>query len=224
MKKLILLLLFPLFIHAQNDSIKVEKPNLSLIGLNKLNIVYRGIPNPISIAVKESKPFKIKGDAILLNSDGTYAVKPKFGKETKVLVEIQTSDSTQVTEEHVFRIKDLPYGALLVNNKGCINGDCSIEMKGKEFLNAEISFKLIDFLLDYKITVTGFRLYLTSTNGDTLGSFDIQGNKIPEEIYNEIITNDKATLVIIHKLTFTSDLGLSITKTPMIKIRKLKDL
>lgn len=221
MKKLLLLLLFSVSLFAQNDSIQVVKPNLSLISLNKLNIVYKGIPNPISINVKDSKPFKIKSESVLQNGDGTYIIQPKTGKSTKVQVEIQTSDSTKVIEEHLFMIKDLPYAALLVNKKGCINGECIIEMPSKELLNAEITVKLIDFLLDYDITVTGFRVHLTNTNGDFLDSFEVKGNKIPQDIYEAIIANDKANLIVIHKFTFASDLSLSIMKTPVVKIKRL---
>ena len=221
MKKLFALLLLPLSFYAQNDSIQTVKPNLSLISLNHLNVVYRGIYNPISLAVKDSKPYKIKGDALTQDENGLYKIKPKFGNTTKVLVEIETSDSTKVYEEHTFKIKDLPSAVLLVNQKGCINSDCTLEIPNKELLNAEITIKLIDFLIDYNITVTSFRLYLTNESGDTLASFDVQGNKISKEIYEEISNNKKGTLIIIHKITFTSNLNLSIAKTPMIKIRKI---
>ena len=221
MKKTLFLLLFSLSIFAQNDSISVSKPNLSLISLNKLNIVYRGISNPISVNVNNLKPYKIKGESVFRKNDGSYYIQPKSGKDTKVLVEIETSDTTKVVEEHIFRTKELPHAAILVNQKGCINGDCTIDMPAKELLNAEISFKLIDFLLDYNISVTGFRLYLSNNNGDFLDSFEIKGNKIPQDVYDVIVRNEKATLIIIHKLTFASDLNLTIAKTPMIKIRKL---
>ncbi len=224
MKKLLLLLLFSTNLFAQNDSIPVVKPNLSLIGLNKLNIVYKGIPNPFLINVKDAKPFKIIGESVLQNNDGTYSIQPKNGKDTKVQVEIQTSDSTKVIEEHIFRTKELPYAALLVNKKGCINGDCIIEMPTKELLNAEITVKLIDFLLDYKITITGFRVHLSNTQGDFLDSFDVKGDKIPQDIYEAIAANDKATLIVIHKFTFTSDIGLSIMKTPIVKIKRTLEI
>ena len=221
MKKLLLLLLFSIPLFAQNDSIPVVKPNLSLIGLNKLNIVYKGISNPFSVNVKDAKPFKIKGESVLQSADGTYSIKPKNGKDTKVLVEIETSDSTKVIEEHIFRTKELPYAALLVNKKGCINGECIIEMPSKELLNAEITVKLIDFLLDYNITVTSFRIHLSNTNGDFLDSFEVKGDKIPQDVYEAIAANDKATLIVIHKFTFASDLGLSIMKTPVVKIKRI---
>ncbi|GAA4761445.1 MULTISPECIES: GldM family protein [Flavobacterium] len=220
MKKLLLLLvLIPLSFYAQNDSI--SKPNLSVIGLNNLNIAYRGIPNPISIAVSNAKPYKIKGDNIFINDEGKYFIKPKAEKESKVLLEIETSDSTKVVEEHIFRVKDLPYAAILVNQKGCINGDCVIEMPSKEILNAEISVKLIDYLLEGNIAVTGFRINLTNSKGDFLDSFEIKGNKIPQDVYEEIMANTKISLIILHKFIFESDLNLSIAKTPVVKIRKL---
>lgn len=218
-KLLLLLLLIPLSFYAQNDSI--TKPNISVIGLNKLNIAYRGIPNPISIAVNNAKPYKIKGDNIFRNDEGKYFIKPKAEKESKVLLEIETSDTTKVVEEHIFRVKDLPYAAILVNQKGCINGDCIIEMPGKEILNAEISVKLIDYLLDGNISVTGFRVNLTNSKGDFLDSFEVKGNKIPQDVYDVIAANTNVSLIIIHKLIFASDLNLSIAKTPVVKIRKV---
>lgn len=214
-------MLFSITFYAQNDSITATKPSISLIGLNKLNVVYKGIPNPFSVNVKEAKPYKIKGEFVTQNNDGTYIILPKKGKDTKVVVEIETSDSTKVIEEHLFRIKDLPYAALLVNNKGCINGDCVVEMPSKELLNAEISVKLIDYLLDYSISVTGFRINLTSNSGDFLDSFEVKGNKIPQDVYDAIIANSKSSLIIIHKFTFASDLNLTMTKTPVVKIRKV---
>ncbi len=221
MKKLLLLLFTSLSFYAQSDSLSIQKPKLSVVGNDGMKVLYRGISNPISIAVNNALSYKISGEGVSQDLDGKYAIRPKSGNETKVLLEIQTTDSTTVVEEHVFRVKPLPLVSLLVNKKGCINGDCTIEIFKKELLNAEITVKLVDFLFDYNITVKGFRLYLTNSNGDTLASFDIQGNKIPQDIYNEIIANEKTSLIIIHKIAFDSDLNLSISKTPIIKIKTI---
>ncbi len=218
-KHLLFLLLISFSFYAQNDTI--TKSNLSVIGLNKLNIAYRGIPNPISIAVSNAKPYKIKGDNVFRNDEGKYFIKPKAEKDSKVILEIETSDSTKVIEEHIFRVKDLPYAAILVNQKGCINGDCILEIPNKELLNAEVSVKLIDYLLEGNIAVTGFRINLTNSKGDFLDSFEIKGNKIPQDVYDEIMANTKVSLIILHKFIFESDLNLSIAKTPVVKIRKL---
>lgn len=221
MKKLLFLLLFSSTFYAQQDSVVVTKTKISVISADKMNILYRGISNPVSIAVNNAKSFKIKGQDIYKNEEGNYYIKPKSGNVAKISLDIETSDSTKVVEEHIFKVKPLPTAALLVNQKGCLNTDCVVEIPGNELLNAEVSIKMIDFFLDYTISITGFRLYLTNTNGDTLASFDIIGNKIPQDVYDEIIKNDKANLIIIHKITFTSDLNLSVAKTPVIKIKKV---
>ena len=221
MRKILLFLLFSISISAQKDSTSVTNSKLSVVSLDGLNVVYRGIPNPISVAVANAKSYKITGDGVMQTTNGKFAIKPKLANETKVVVEIEKQDSTFVIEKHIFRVKPLPTLALLVNKKGCINGDCTIDVPAKELLNAELSVKLIDFVLDYTITIQQFRLYLTNTNGDTLASYDIKGNKIPEDVYEDILNNDKASLIIIHKIVFASDLNLATTKTPMIKIKKV---
>lgn len=96
-----------------------------------------------------------------------------------------------------------------------------LEIPTKELLNAEITFVLVDFLLNYTITVTGFLLYLTNNSGEFLDSFEIKGIKIPVDVYDTILKKDKASLIVIHKITFSSDLDLAISKTPTIKIKKV---
>jgi hypothetical protein len=57
----ILCLFFYQFLLAQNDTASVSKPKLGVISVDKLNVVYRGIQNPISIAVPNAKSFTVSG-------------------------------------------------------------------------------------------------------------------------------------------------------------------
>ncbi len=101
--KHILFFLFSISIYAQ-DTIPATK---SVIALDKMNVVYRGVPNPISIAVNNVKSYVIYGDGVSKKEDGKYVIKPGSGNETKVFVEIENFDGSKVIEEHVFRIKGL---------------------------------------------------------------------------------------------------------------------
>lgn len=58
--KYILFLLFSISIYAQ-DTIPAAK---SVIALDKINVVYRGVENPISIAVNNAKSYVISGKEI----------------------------------------------------------------------------------------------------------------------------------------------------------------
>ena len=141
MKKLLFILLIPISFYAQNDSITFSKPKLSVIGLDKMNVVYRGIPNPISIAVNDAKSYTITGDGVIFQ-DGKYTLKPGPGKETKVFVAIVKLDGTLVKEEHIFRIKGLPGIAGTLNGK-----DGEVILKRNEMINAIISIEITGFPL-----------------------------------------------------------------------------
>ena len=73
--------------YAQNDSIVKLKQQLSVVSVDKMNVVYRGVPNPISIAVNNAKSYTISGDGVSFQN-GKYVLKPVSGTEAKVIVEI----------------------------------------------------------------------------------------------------------------------------------------
>ena len=75
--KYIFFLLFSLSIYAQ-DTIPASK---SVIALDRMNVVYRGVPNPISIAVNNAKSYTISGDGVSLQN-GIYVLRAGTGKET----------------------------------------------------------------------------------------------------------------------------------------------
>jgi hypothetical protein len=58
---------------AQNDTVIVSKPKIGVISVDKLNVVYRGIANPISIAVPNAKSFKATGLGVTFNN-GKYFI------------------------------------------------------------------------------------------------------------------------------------------------------
>lgn len=97
-------LLLSQFLLAQSDTSFVSKPKLGLISVDKLNVVYRGIRNPISIAVPNAKSFTVSGLGVS-QEKGNYYISPGQGNEMIVTLEIVLEDDSKVIEEHVFRIK-----------------------------------------------------------------------------------------------------------------------
>jgi len=53
-------LLLSQFLLAQSDTSFVSKPKLGLISVDKLNLVYHGIKNPISIAVTNASHLRFQ--------------------------------------------------------------------------------------------------------------------------------------------------------------------
>ena len=191
----ILCLFFYQFLLAQNDTASVSKPKLGVISVDKLNIVYRGIQNPISIAVPNAKSFTVSGLGVK-EENGKYFIVPGQGNEVIVTLEIILEDDSKVVEEHVFRIKNLKKHIARINNKNCQN--CIVLMKKEELKDAEISFYLEDFLYDFlKLKVTSFDLFVSNKN-----KFHIEGNKITDEVYNKLIKLKKGKEILIYNIEF----------------------
>jgi hypothetical protein len=184
--KYIFFLLFSLSIYAQ-DTIPASK---SVIALDRMNVVYRGVPNPISISVNNAKSYVIYGNGVSKKDDGKYVLRPGSGSETKVFVEIENFDGSKVVEEHVFRIKGLPAPIGTLNGEYSTNGNLFFSLKVLE--EAEVSFKFIDFLFPIDLNVTRFSIKVSN-----YPIVNIEGNKITSEVFNLLKKARKNDLIVI---------------------------
>jgi hypothetical protein len=197
MKKFLLIfyLFFCQILLAQNDTVIVSKPKIGVISVDKLNVVYRGIQNPISIAIPNAKSFTVSGLGVK-EENGKFYIAPGQGNEVIVTLEIILEDDSKLVEQHVFRIKNLKKHIARINNKNCQN--CIVLMKKEELKEAEISYYLEDFLYDFlNLKVTSFDLFISNKK-----KFHIQGNKITDEVYNELIKLKKGKEILIYNIEF----------------------
>lgn len=133
MKKIYFLLLFTSIFSFSQDSLQVNKPKLSVIELDKIKVVYRGISNPITIAVpKNVKSFSVSGNAVnSTNEIGKFNIKPGIGTEVIIRIEMILDDNSIVIEEHKYQIKGLPAPIGTLNNEYSTRG--KIEFAKEEF-------------------------------------------------------------------------------------------
>ena len=187
------MLLFSFSFYAQNDTIIDIKPKYSVIGLDKMNIVYHGMNNPISIAVNDAKSSKVIGDTVF-KLDDKYILRPNSTKESKIIIEIEKNDGSKIIEEHIFLVKNLPKGLGTINGENCHH--CIIEMSKKELLNAEISAKIPDFIFDDKVTVSEFQIKFL----DKTPNIIVEGNKFNNEVKKKILNAKIGSFFIIHRI------------------------
>ena len=87
----------------------VPKPNSATISADKMNVVYRGVENPMTISFAGVPDNKVKADAPgLSGSGGKYIMRPQSGREVTIRVTGTLDDGSPVSDSKVFRIKDLP--------------------------------------------------------------------------------------------------------------------
>ena len=61
MNKIFFIFLFPIFVFAQDT---ISQPKLSVISLDKVKVVYRGVDNPITVAVPNAKEYWVSGPGV----------------------------------------------------------------------------------------------------------------------------------------------------------------
>lgn len=194
MKKIILLFLLFLKFGFSQDSI--PKSKLSVISLDRIKVVYRGIENPITIAVPNNvKSFLVSGNGVYATKEvGKYIVKPGIGIEMIVKVEMILNDNSLVVEEHKYQIKGLPAPIGTLNNEYSTRGE--IKFTKKEFKDAEIGIKFIDFLPNIQFKTISF--LITSNKKE----IKIEGNKINEQAFNFIKKLKKNSIIVISEIRY----------------------
>ena len=131
----------------------VPRPNQATISADKMNVVYRGLPNPMSISFAGIGDNNVNASAPGLSKSGAgkYNLVPGSGNEVTVSVSGKMADGKSVTDKKTFRIKNIPPPV------GAIAGTTGITKGAKSRLEvSQVSALLPDFLYDLSFQVTQF--------------------------------------------------------------------
>ncbi len=132
----------------------VAKPNAAVISADKMNVVYRGVQNPMTISVPGVADNVVKASAPGLKKVkgiGKYMMSPGKGREVKIVVNAKLPDGTPITSSQMFRINDIPAPVAAVRGEYGM-----IKMPKSTLQKATISSMLPDFVFDLKINTNGF--------------------------------------------------------------------
>lgn len=174
-------LFFVFFLSFQCFSQEAIQPAKSIVSADKMNVVYRGINNPISIAVPEAKSFIATGLGLKeTDVKGKYNLSPGAGNEIKIKIEAIMADNSIVVEERIFRIKKIGSLEAFIGKRNC--SKCVLEFSKKDLETAEIELKTAEFFPDYKFyPLESFTLNLPNKK-----TISVKGNKLDETALKEI--------------------------------------
>ncbi|MFC6098469.1 GldM family protein [Flavobacterium qiangtangense] len=176
MKNLIFVFLLSFQCFAQ----EIIQPAKSIVSVDRMNVVYRGIINPISISVPEAKSFKATGLGLKeTDVKGKYNLSPGAGNEMKITIEAVMPNDSIVVEEKIFRIKGVGSLKAYVDGKNCFG--CILEFSKKDLETAKIELKIDDFLHDVKFTLESFTVNLPNKR-----PIIVTGNQLNEIALHEI--------------------------------------
>lgn len=194
--KYILLLFFTMILQAQDS---IQPQNISVISAEKLNVVYRGVPNPIKIAVPGAKSFVATAPGLVkTDSIGNYKLAPGSGNTVTLSIDAIMNDDTVKHEEKIFRIIGLPMITALLDKR---KSDYSpVHLSKKDLSNTKISVTLEDFLFFdpdsdfYK--VHSFNLTIGNKN------IYLKGNQMNKEAITAIYKLKKGSLLILTDIKY----------------------
>lgn len=149
----------PVPLKFEGKYVVVPRPNSATISADKMNVVYRGVTNPMTISfagvsdkdVSASAPGMTKA-----SGTGKYEIRPGSGTELAINVNAKLPDGKSVSDKKVFRIKSIPAPT------GCIGGEYGSVKGAKSRLEvSQITAKMLDFDFLVNLRVTGFSLKVT---------------------------------------------------------------
>ena len=133
----------------------ISKPNSPVVSADKMNVVYRGLPNPVSISLPgvPDKDVMVSAPGLKKIGSGAYILKPKAGDEVSIKVQAKIADGSTVKTSTIFRVKDIPAAM------GTVRGQYgTVRMPKSGLANTPIGAGLPDFLFDLELTVKSFKV------------------------------------------------------------------
>jgi gliding motility-associated protein GldM len=144
-------------IPVKSTYLVVNKPNSAVVSADKMNVVYRGVENPITISIPGIADNNIKANAVGLKKAkgiGKYTLSPGKGKEVVINVTGRTNDGALIKSPPVkFRIKDIPAPAASIRKQVGV-----IRMPKSSLLKSQVGADLLDFDFDLKLKVASFKI------------------------------------------------------------------
>ena len=134
----------------------INKPNSAIIAADKMNVVYRGVQNPMTISFAGIQDNKVNasGQGLKKKNGSSYMMSPGNGKEVTISVTGTLPDGGgSVSDKATFRIKDIPRPTGTMRNDDSGNMKMSREAVG----SAPVGAVLVDFDFDLKLDVSSFK-------------------------------------------------------------------
>ena len=159
----------------------ISKPNAAVIAADKMNVVYRGVDNPMTISIPGIPDNKVSGSATGLSkgAKGKYIMRPGKGREVTITASGTLPDGVRINTPAKFRIKDIPRPTGTIRGEDGNGGPVRMNRQGLEI--SSVGAMLLDFDFDLNLKVTAF-------------SFKVAGQPTVKVLGNKLNAQAKSAL------------------------------
>jgi len=174
----------------------IPKPNSAVISADKMNVVYRGVPNPMTISIPGIPDNLVTANGVGLEratGSGKYIMTPGSGKEVKISVSGKLPNGQTVSTSQNFRIKGIP------SPSGSIRKQTGyVKMPKTSLERATVSAILLDFDFDLTLNTSGFTVKVPGQ-----GAVVVRGNKMNAQAKKAIAKAKRGDVVTIFAIKST---------------------
>jgi len=174
----------------------VPKPNSANISADKMNTVYRGVDNPMTISFAGISDDKVTATAPGLKKSGdgySWNVTTLQGNEAVVTVTGILPDGTKVSDSKMFKVRGIP--APVAKVRGFIN---STKGNKNDLANSPVQVAFPDFVYDVNVKVTGFELFVPGQPG-----IIVNGDRMSDQAKKAIATAQRGDKIMINNVKTT---------------------
>jgi gliding motility-associated protein GldM len=183
-------------IDIEDKYVVVPKPNSATISADKMNSVYRGVENPMTVSfagipdndVKASAPgnWRSAGKAGKYNWNVTLVA----GKIAKINVVAKLPDGKTVNDTREFNIREIPAPTPELRGKtGSAKGNKT------DLASSTVKVTFPDFVFDVKTTVLSFELYVPGSP-----AIIVQGDRFSPAALTAIGKSKRGDVIVINNI------------------------
>lgn len=180
----------PVEIEISSSYAVIPKPNSAVISADKMNVVYRGVANPMTISIPGIPDNLVSASGAGLSKasgSGKYIMTPSAGREVKINVTGKLPNGQSVSSSQAFRIKDIPSPQGTIRKQGGY-----VKMPGASLENSTVGAELPDFDFDLVLNTSGFTLKVPGQSAVV-----VSGNKMNDAARKAIAKAKRGDVVTI---------------------------
>jgi gliding motility-associated protein GldM len=186
----------------------INKPNAATISADKMNVVYRGVSNPMTITFAgiQDKDIRVNAPGLSRVNGSSYIMNPKKGTpEVTINVSGKLPDGGgTVSDKATFRVKPIPPPVGKLRSKFPPDGKC-FRMPRASLEKARVGAGMSeDFDFDLPLTVTGFIFKV-----DGQPEVKVEGTKLNDRAIRTLSKAKRGSTVRIEEISavITSNAG-----------------
>jgi gliding motility-associated protein GldM len=182
-------------------------PPSVVISPTKMNVLYRGVDNPLEISVPGVDPSNliVSGTGVKKSGSGYMAdVTRNKGGELKISVSVREGDKTKNMGSKIFRVKNLPDAA------GSIFGKTEGLMSANLIKKAKVEAKFNNFDFELPLKVTSFQIIVPP-----FAPIDCKGNTLNSNARAALDKAKPGTPVIIRNIRAKTGKGIKPKVAPI---------